>query len=157
MQASGGGDPITVVNRPAAPGPVPSAWEAFWHLVTRFQWDKLDPWIGLRNTIGITLPILVGVLTGSVTGGLAVSTGALNVAFVDSHTPYVQRGQRMLLASVLVGLAVFLGTAFGTHHLLAISLTMCWAFAAGLLVALSGPAADVGTITLVTLLVYSSA
>jgi uncharacterized membrane protein YccC len=131
-------------------------WRAFWQLITKIQKDKLDPAIALRNSIGITVPIAIGIGTGAVASGLAIATGALNVAFTDSHTPYVQRSHRMLLASVMVGLAVFVGSSLGDHHTFAVLLTMSWAFIAGLLVALSTAAADVGVITLVTLLIYSA-
>ena len=96
------------------------------------------------------------VALGTVSGGLAVATGALNVSFSDSHDPYVQRGGRMLVASVLVGLAVFVGSMWGNNNLAAVLIAGSWAFAAGMLVALNTTAADIGTISLVTLIVYSA-
>src|SRR5438046_2826398 len=93
-----------------------SRWRAFWQLVTRVQLEKLDAWIALRNATGIILPIAVGMAMGAVRSGLAASTGALNVAFTDSHTPYLQRAERMLRASVMVACAVFLGCFSGPHH-----------------------------------------
>ena len=131
-------------------------WQAFWQLLTRVQLEKLDPWIALRNAVGITLPIAAGVVMGAVRSGLAASTGALNVAFTDSHTPYIQRAERMLRASVVVGCAVFLGCVCGSHHTVAVFVTVGWAFMAGMLVALSTAAADVGVISLATLLVFSA-
>lgn len=85
-----------------------------------------------------------------------MSTGALNVSFSDSHEPYVQRGRRMIAASVLVGMAVFAGALSGRNHVIAVVVAAGWAFAAGLAVALSTVAADLGVISLVTLLVYAA-
>src|SRR5690242_5208185 len=110
MRAPQETDLPTRVPDPATP---PHGWAALWQTVTRVQRDKLDPGIALRNSIGITLPVAFGVATGAVGTGLAIATGALNVAFTDSHVPYPQRLRRMLLASVMVGLAVFIGGSIG--------------------------------------------
>jgi uncharacterized membrane protein YccC len=130
--------------------------KSFLESLVRFQADKVTPWLALRNTIGVAVPLAAGVALGMVSGGLAVATGALNVSFSDSHDPYVQRGGRMLVASVLVGLAVFVGSMWGRDSFAAVVIAGLWAFAAGMLVALNTTAADIGTISLVTLIVYSA-
>lgn len=132
----------------------PGAWAAFWQSLFRFQSDKITPGLALRNTIGVALPLVLGAAFGAVSTGLAVSTGALNVAFSDAEDPYVQRARRMLGASVLVGVAVFTGELCGGNYVLAVSMAGAWAFAAGIVVALSTAAADLGVISLVTLVVY---
>src|SRR4051812_28119759 len=108
-------------------GERPSAWAAFWQTVTKFQSDKLTPWLGVRNTVGVAAPLLLGVITGNVAAGIAVSTGALNVCFSDGQEPYRQRGKRMLAASVLVGLAVFAGQLSGHHSVTAVLIATGWA------------------------------
>jgi uncharacterized membrane protein YccC len=131
-------------------------WSALLQTVLRFEKEKITPWLGVRNTLGFTLPLAVGVAIGMVPGAIAMSTGALNVAFTDSREPYILRARRMLAGSALVGLAVLLGTLFGRNHTVAILLTGVWAFAAGLLVCLSTTAADLGVMSLVTLIVFSA-
>lgn len=133
-----------------------SVWASFWLALTRFQRDKVTPWLALRNTLGVAIPLLAGVALGQVPAGLALATGALNVSYSDSHDPYSQRARKMLAASALVGLAVFYGALIGAHHTLSVLAAGTFAFAAGLLVALSASAADLGVITLVTFLVYST-
>lgn len=135
----------------------PNAWASFWQSVFRFQTEKITPWLALRNTAGVALPLAAGVALGTTAIGLAVSAGALNVAFSDAEDPYSQRFRRMLGASVLVGLAVFAGELCGGSYILAVLVAATWAFAAGILVALSTAAADLGVISLVTLLVYMAA
>ncbi len=134
----------------------PSAWQAFWQSVIRFQADKITPWLALRNTIGIAAPLLIGAASGSVAAGLIVSTGALNVAFRDSEAPYPDRARHMLAASVLAGLAVFAGSVNGRTPVVAVVLASVWAFAAGILIAVSTPAGELGSMSLVMLVVYGA-
>ncbi|HXI41450.1 MAG TPA: FUSC family protein [Bryobacteraceae bacterium] len=146
-----------VLNAPAAQARRQvNAWTAFWRSVVRFQAEKVAPWLALRNTLGVALPLAAGVATGNVSSGLVVGTGALNVAFSDSDEPYAQRAQRMLASSALVGLAVFAGSVTGASPPIAVAVVAAWAFAAGMMVALSTTAADLGTISLVTLVVFGA-
>jgi uncharacterized membrane protein YccC len=103
--------------------------------------------MGLRNALGVVLALPAGINAG---------TGALNVAFTDSAVAYRQRAKRMLAASALVAVAVTAGAISGQNHILRLCVGTCWAFAAGMLVALDQTAADLGTISLVTLLVFSA-
>ncbi len=135
---------------------VPNAWASFWQNVIRFQSEKVVPWLALRSTLGVALPLAVGVALGAVSSGLAMSMGALNVSFSDSHDPYIQRAKRMLAASALVGVGVFAGELSGYDSVLAVLVTGAWAFVAGILVALSTAAADLGLISLVILVVYAA-
>ena len=110
----------------------------------------------MRNAIGVTLPLVIGAATGSVAAGLITSSGALNVAFRDNQSPYPERWRHLLSASVIAGLAVFLGSLSGNDHVLAVLVTMAWALAAGMLVALGQALGDLGTMSLVMLCVYSA-
>src|SRR5258708_20448145 len=87
-----------------------NAWMAFWRSLVRFQAEKVAPWLALRNTLGVALPLAAGVATGNVSSGLVLGTGALNVAFSDIAEPYAQRARRMLGSSALVTLASFSDT-----------------------------------------------
>lgn len=129
---------------------------SFWRQVLQFQKEKIAPWIALRNTLGFALPLAAGIALGHIPAALIASIGALNVSYSDSHDPYVERARRMLAASALVGLAVFAGAVCGNHHLLAVPVAGAWAFAAGMLVALSTTAADLGIMSLVTLVVFAA-
>src|SRR4051812_1153040 len=119
-----------------------SSWSAFRENLLRFQADKLSPWIGLRNAIGVGLALAIAVGVHATGAGLLAATGALNVAFSDSHTPYIQRARRMLAASVVVALGVFCGALCAGNHVLTLIVVTGWAFATGMLVALDEAAAD---------------
>jgi uncharacterized membrane protein YccC len=132
------------------------SWTAFWRTVIKFDSAKITPALALRNCLGVAIPIAVGLAIGQTAGGLVASAGALNVCFSDGPEPYRQRGRRMLIASFLVSLAVFAGGVAGRNDGLAVLLAGAWAFAAGMLVALGTEAADLGTVSLVTLVVFAA-
>ena len=134
---------------PAKPAP-------FWRTVLYFDAAKTMPWQALRNSIGVALPLLIGVLLGNASAGLVAASGALNVAFSDGSDPYPRRARRMLYAGCFVALAVFAGRLSGHDHMLAILLSGACAFVAGMMVAVGQTPADIGTITLVTLVVFSA-
>ena len=98
----------------------PSAWLAFRQSVVHFDTAKMNPWIGLRNAIGVALPLFAGVTLHSPAAGVGAALGALNVAFRDSDAPYLQRSRHMLLASVLMGIAVFAGSVSGRDPVVAV-------------------------------------
>ena len=134
----------------------PNVWIAFGRSVVRFDSGKITPWLGLRNTIGLAVPLLAGAMLHQMASAAVMTTGALNVAFTDGDEPYRVRARRMAATSVLVGIAVFAGGAAGRWDPLIVAMAAIWAFAAGLLVALGSPASDLGVISLATLVVYAA-
>src|SRR5579871_1723668 len=129
---------------------------AVWQGVVRFQADKVNVWLGVRNCLGVGLPLAVGAAFGSLSAGLIMSTGALNVAFRDNDAPYRQRARKMFAASVLAGISVFVGSVTGGNYAVAVLVAGVWAFAAGMLVALGAAIADLGMMSLLMLVVYGA-
>ena len=132
------------------------AARAFWGVLTRFESSKLAPYMALRNSIGVLLPLVAGFALNMPRGGVVVASGALNVAYSDRNDPYAQRAKRMLASSVLCALGVLLGALSGNHNAAAVIIATLWAFAAGMLVAVGTTAADLGVISLVTLMIYAA-
>jgi len=128
----------------------------FWRALTRFDSSKLNPYMALRNSIGVVLPLIVGFALNMPRGGLVVASGALNVAYSDGSDPYAQRARRMLSSSVLCAVGVLCGALSGHHNVAAVIIATVWAFAAGMFVAAGTTAADLGVISLVILLIYSA-
>jgi uncharacterized membrane protein YccC len=62
----------------------------------------------------------------------------------------------MLTWSILGAFAVFVGSATGRMHVIAIAIAMGWAFTAGMLVSVSTRAGDLGLNTLVALIVFAA-
>jgi uncharacterized membrane protein YccC len=139
---------------PAAPPADPA--QAFWQLLTHYDGTKVSPHRALRNAIGVVLPLVGGFLLQMPRGGLVMASGALNVSYSDGGDPYAARAKRMLASSILCAIAVFAGAISGKHQVIAVVLASGWAFVAGLVVALGGAAADLGVISLVTLLIYAA-
>jgi len=143
---------------PAALSPTEheGAARAFWRVLTRFDRSKLSPYQALRNSVGVVLPIIGGFALNMPRGGVVVASGALNVSYSDGSDPYAQRAKRMLTSSCLCALAVLLGALTGGHTVAAVIMATLWAFFGGMLVAISTTAADLGVISLVTLLIYAA-
>jgi uncharacterized membrane protein YccC len=149
--------PVTVEEAELNQGLVrQSAWIALGRTLTRLELQKVVPGRAARNAIGVAVPLAAGYWFGSLPAGLVVSSGALNVCFTDGDDPYPQRARRMLLGTLLVGLAVLTGALSGHDPLISIAIMGIWAFAAGMLVAISQIATDMGITTLVTLIVFSA-
>src|SRR5690349_3950792 len=131
-------------------------WRSFARLLTQFDRNKLEPAIALRNAVGVFVPLAIGVALGMPLGGVAVASGALQVAYSDGHDPYSQRGLRMLMATLLCALAVVVGGLTGGVPGLAILAIVLWGFAAGFAVVLGADAESLGVISLVTLIIYAA-
>src|SRR5437660_9101764 len=129
---------------------------AFWRVLTRFDSSQVSPYLAMRNSLGVLLPLAAGIALNMPRGGVVVASGALNVAYSDGNDPYAQRAKRMLSSSILGALAVLLGSLPGSHNAAAVIIATLWAFAAGMFVAAGTTAADLGVISLVTLLIYAA-
>jgi hypothetical protein len=131
-------------------------WQAFWRGVLHVDTAKMDPWIALRNALGVAIPLAVGIVIGMPLGGLAVASGALNVSYSDGHDPYKQRANRMLAASLLCAAAVMAGGLAGHHNAVAIALIAVWAFGSGMAITLGATSESLGVISLVVLIIYAA-
>jgi uncharacterized membrane protein YccC len=132
------------------------AWTAFRAALTKFERSKIVPEIAVRNAIGFTAAIVIATIVRSPTAGVIAGTGALNVSYSDSRDPYGLRARRILVAAVLTGLAVTLGSLSGHTNYTAVMVATLWAFASGMMVALGTIAGDLGVITLVTVVVFAA-
>lgn len=131
-------------------------WQTFWRGVLHVDIAKMEPWIALRNAMGVAIPLAVGIAIGTPLGGLAVASGALNVSYSDGHDPYQQRARRMLAASVLCAVAVMAGGLAGHHNAAAIALIAIWAFGSGMAITLGPTGESLGVISLVVLIIYAA-
>jgi uncharacterized membrane protein YccC len=147
--------PLVPPSSPAA-ATHEGASRAFWSVLTRFDSSKLAPYMALRNSIGVLLPLVAGFALNMPRGGVVVASGALNVAYSDRSDPYAQRARRMVSSSVLCAVGILLGGLSGSHNAAAVLIATLWAFAAGMFVAVDTTAADLGVISLVTLMIYAA-
>jgi uncharacterized membrane protein YccC len=148
----------SAATKPEPPSQHPplNRWQTFWRGVLHIDTAKIDPWIALRNTVGVAAPLIVGFAVGMPLGGLAVASGALNVSYSDGHDPYGRRASRMLAASILCSLGIMAGGLAGHHNFAAILLASIWAFGSGMAVSLGSTGESLGVISLVVLIIYSA-
>ncbi|WP_053958948.1 FUSC family protein [Sulfobacillus thermosulfidooxidans] len=110
---------------------------------------------GFRNALGIVLPLLVGTLTGHVSTAVVMAVGALVSGLAGLSGTIRQRLRTMTFAVLWIGLASFLGSVVG-HSLMGIMIvTMVSGFLAGMMVALSPQATQVGTLATIGLVIFS--
>jgi uncharacterized membrane protein YccC len=129
---------------------------AFWRTLIKIDHSKINTWIALRNAVAVALPLGVGIALHNPLGGVAVTTGALNVAYSDGTDPYKSRARRMVVWTLLGAFAVFMGSVTGSISWLAVLVAMAWAFLAGLSVSISSKTGDLGLNTLVAVIVFAA-
>jgi uncharacterized membrane protein YccC len=149
--------PDKTSTKPSDPDKHPELhkWATFLQGVTHFDTTKTEPWIGLRNALGVCLPLAAGIALGMPLGGLALASGALNVSYSDGHEPYRERARHMLASSAICAIAVMAGGLAG-HREVAIALVAAWAFGSGMAIALGTVSESLGVISLVVLIIYSA-
>ncbi|HEX4084565.1 MAG TPA: FUSC family protein [Chthoniobacteraceae bacterium] len=133
-----------------------NTWRKFRDALTQFDRGKMDAARGLRNAVGVALPMALGAWLGRMQPALVVATGALNVGFADSTEPYLPRVRRMLAACALVTLAVFCGSLSGWTVAGALAAAALWTFGAGMLVSLGAQTGNMGVSCTCVLLVFAS-
>src|SRR4051794_12105981 len=131
-----------------------SAWSAFWRTLTKVEHNKIISRIAFRNAVAVALPLCIGIAIHDPAGGVAVSTGALNVSYSDGTDPYKNRARRMMTWTLLGGFAVFVGSLTGSISWLAVIITAGWAFLAGLATSITPKSGDLGLNTLVVVIVF---
>lgn len=130
---------------------------ALWRAIGQIDKGKInDWWMALRNALAVAIPLAIGIAVGKPLAGVATATGALNVCYSDGRDPYPQRARRMLLWSLLSAVAVFIGSICGRFHLGAVAVAASWAFVAGMMLAVSTRAGDLGLNTLVTVVIFEA-
>jgi uncharacterized membrane protein YccC len=116
----------------------------------------VPPRVAIRNTLAVTLPLLIGAAFGQLPIGLAISTGALNTMFADQPGPYARRAERILLTAIAMAASAFVGFAIGAHPVWMVMAGAFWGFAGALLVAISSDAGRVGVTSIILLVVTAA-
>ncbi len=112
--------------------------------IRRLDWTRFEGAAGLRCTIGIAIPLLVGTAANQPSAALFGAFGAFGVGFGSFQGAYRSRAIPMLLATLSMALSVYVGSRSGQSMAMAVLLVGLWGFAGGLLVALGQAASFVG-------------
>jgi uncharacterized membrane protein YccC len=132
------------------------AWNFVRRALTQYDQSKVSIARGVRNSLGVAIPLAVGALTGRIEPALVAATGALNVGFADSTERWEPRGRQMLAACGLVTAAVVCGALSGWSFAAALVSAMVWAFAMGMLVSLGVQAGNLGVSSIAVLLIFAA-
>jgi uncharacterized membrane protein YccC len=121
----------------------------------QFDRSKISIPSAVRNTIGVAVTLILGIVCGHPLVGVTASIGALNAGFASFQGTYRSRAEVVLAASLGLALSAFVGGTIG--HLVGadIVITALWGFAAGLLVGLGQTATVVGLQSVIGLVVFS--
>jgi len=149
-------DSPTASPKPEVGAPRVRRWHLFRRTLVDFDRGKINAARGLRNALGVALPLAAGAWMHEMQPALVVATGALNVGFADSTEPYLPRVRRMLAACVLVSLAVVTGSLSGWTVASAILAAGVWAFGAGMLVSLGTQVGNLGVSCTCVLLIFAA-
>jgi FUSC-like inner membrane protein yccS len=123
--------------------------------VLRVDRSQLTAFQAIRGTIGIVIPLVIGVATGYVAAGVSVAGGAALVASVGLTATSRARSRTMLLDCVGVALAAFVGSVTGHIGWLSVLVVGIWGFGAGMMVAISQPAMILGLQSTLALIILT--
>lgn len=110
---------------------------------------------GIRGALGIALPLIVGGMLGQVPMAVVMAVGALIAGLAGLAGTLRQRLRTMTLAALWIGLASLLGSLAGHSLWATMIVTMISGFAAGLMVAISPEATQIGTLATIGLVIFS--
>ncbi|EPZ42203.1 hypothetical protein N007_15760 [Alicyclobacillus acidoterrestris ATCC 49025] len=111
---------------------------------------------GVRNAVGVVLPLVVGLLAHQLLLGVGVSVGALVTGFAGMSGTARKRTRTMLLATAWMGVATFIGALAGNISWLIVLCIMASGFIAAMMGALSNEAGQVGLLSTNALLLVST-
>ncbi len=117
------------------------------------DWSQLELLAAIRCTIGVAVPLLIGLAINEPLVGVFGAAGAVGVGFGSFQGAYRGRAAFMLLAAVGMAFSVFIGSLAGHSTAATVVVAGLWAFAGGLLVALGNGASYVGLQSIVAVLI----
>ena len=140
-------------------GTASSSWFAAlkhsWQATLRIDRSQLTAFQAIRSTIGIVLPLAIGVATGHVLVGVSMAGGAAILGGVGLTYTYRARTRTMLLDCLGVALSAFVGSITGSIGWLSVLVTGIWGAGAGLMVAISPSAMLIGLQSTIALIILT--
>jgi uncharacterized membrane protein YccC len=126
-----------------------------WQATLRIDRSQFTAFQAIRSTIGIVLPLAIGVATGHVLEGVSMAGGAAILAGVGLTYTYRARTRTMLLDCLGVALSAFVGSITGPIGWLSVLVTGIWGAGAGLMVAISPSAMLIGLQSTIALIILT--
>jgi uncharacterized membrane protein YccC len=111
---------------------------------TLVDWSQFEGLAALRCTIGVAVPLILGLVLGQPAVAVFGAVGAVSVGFGSFQGAYRSRAAVMLFAALGMAVSIFLGSLAGQTNAAAIGVAAAWGFGGGLIVALGPSASFVG-------------
>ena len=121
---------LTQPERPQA------AWRAVLRSVFTVDWGQIEIKGAIRCTIGVLIPLVVGLATGAVADGVAASVGALCAGFASFQGGYRSRASLTVLVASGMAVSTLVGALSIRNTVSAILVTAVWGGIAGIMVSL---------------------
>jgi hypothetical protein len=137
------------VNESAQSGTLRQIFEP----TVRIEWSQFEGVAALRCTLGVAVPLLLGVAFQQPSISAFGAVGAVSVGFGSFQGAYRSRATVMVYASAAMALSVFVGSFAGLSNTAAIVAATIVAFAGGMMVALGPAASFVGLQSVVAVLI----
>jgi hypothetical protein len=117
------------------------------------DWPQFEGMAALRCTVGVAIPLAVGLALRQPSVSAFGAVGAVSVGFGSFQGAYRSRAAVMVYAAGAMALSIFVGSLAGHSDLAAIVTATIAAFASGMFVALGPAAAFVGLQSVVAVLI----
>src|SRR6185312_614855 len=115
----------------------------------------VEPWFGLRCTIGVALPLVVSYAAGHPLSGVSTAIGAMVVGFASRQGVYRTRAAAMLFTAAATGVSAFVGSISSGNAVLSIIIAAVWGLLAGVLASLGPSANAIGLNGIIALVIFS--
>lgn len=110
---------------------------------------------GLRNALGIVLPLVIGFWSGHIGIAGVIAVGAIVTGFAGLTGTWPKRMRAMAWATVWVGAAAYLGVLSGGHPVPTLVLVAVSGGVAGILVGINPEMSPIGTLATNSLIIFS--
>jgi len=121
--------------------------------VLNVDWSRFEGSAALRCTLGVAIPLLVGLAIDQSAVGVFGAVGAVGAGFGSFQGAYRSRAAVMLLAAGGMAFSVFVGSLASYSIAAAIGVAALWGFGGGFLVALGQAASFVGLQSIIAVLI----
>lgn len=119
----------------------------------RIDWSQFEGMAALRCTVGVAIPLVIGLVLRQPSVSAFGAVGAVSVGFGSFQGAYRSRAVLMLTAAAAMAISIFVGSLAGHANVTAVLIASLAAFISGLLVAVGPAAAFVGLHSCVAVLV----
>jgi hypothetical protein len=119
----------------------------------RIDWSQFEGLAALRCTVGVAIPLVIGLALRQPSLSAFGAVGAVSVGFGSFQGAYRSRAALMLAAAAAMAISIFVGALAGHSHVATVVVASMTAFISGLLVAVGPAAAFVGLQSCVAVLI----